>query len=367
MNKILSKNEQVKNYLLTSIRSGKFKGDGCLPSENVLSKEMGLSRNTIREAISSLVSGGYLVRIQGKGTFVKNIEGHPSQSNKNAFSITIIGYDVHAQKAGDPFYADILKGFSQVFGDNHYVTSFIFMKREEPFSFSRYVGEHGIQDCMKNGVVFTMYSPTEEDISILNDRKIPFVSIGRYLEHPDKVSFVEADHVAGLYNSTKYLFELGHRKIAFITNPSHKPSYQDRIKGWKNAHFDMGFETDANPVIEIPFYTQKEIEPHIQEFLNGIKNFSAVIVQGDHATYSLMKNLQFRGISVPKDLSVLMYGGYPWVSELLSIDITRMALDASVLGAAAAEMLIKQNKNPFGVYRKFFIPEFSEGSTCRRV
>lgn len=43
-----------------------------LPSEETLSKSLGVSRGTVRKAIKELVKTGYVEQIQGKGTFVLN-------------------------------------------------------------------------------------------------------------------------------------------------------------------------------------------------------------------------------------------------------------------------------------------------------
>lgn len=67
---------QVKNYIKHSILEGELKPGDIIPSERELMKQFGLSRSTIRKAIKELEYEGYLVKVQGKGTFVSkhNIE-----------------------------------------------------------------------------------------------------------------------------------------------------------------------------------------------------------------------------------------------------------------------------------------------------
>lgn len=62
--------KQVLNILKEQIGNGKFKEGDKLPPELTLMHEFGVSRITIRSAISELVEDGVLVRSQGKGTFV---------------------------------------------------------------------------------------------------------------------------------------------------------------------------------------------------------------------------------------------------------------------------------------------------------
>jgi DNA-binding GntR family transcriptional regulator len=67
---VLSKREQILLILRRAIVSGELPVGAALPSENELRERYQLSRNTIREAVSVLVQEGMLDRIQGKGTFV---------------------------------------------------------------------------------------------------------------------------------------------------------------------------------------------------------------------------------------------------------------------------------------------------------
>lgn len=61
---------QIEKYFLNLIESGDLKPGDLFPSETILSKELSVSRMTIRQAINNLVLNGYLERSRGKGTFI---------------------------------------------------------------------------------------------------------------------------------------------------------------------------------------------------------------------------------------------------------------------------------------------------------
>jgi GntR family transcriptional regulator len=61
--------EQVKAHLKERIHAGDFE-DGKIPSENELAAELGVSRTTVRDALSRLEHEGTVYRKQGAGTFV---------------------------------------------------------------------------------------------------------------------------------------------------------------------------------------------------------------------------------------------------------------------------------------------------------
>lgn len=71
VSKSLSLARQVVREILSGVQSGSLAGDnGILPSETELSQRYGVSRATIREALSQLEQRGVVIRRHGKGTFV---------------------------------------------------------------------------------------------------------------------------------------------------------------------------------------------------------------------------------------------------------------------------------------------------------
>ncbi len=61
---------QVEHVIRQRITNGEYAAGSQIPSENELSREMGVSRVTIREALRELVREDMLVKVQGKGTYV---------------------------------------------------------------------------------------------------------------------------------------------------------------------------------------------------------------------------------------------------------------------------------------------------------
>ena len=80
-----SKKDQVRNYLIQELNSGKYPPGSLFLSENVLFRELGICKNTVREALSSLVSDGLLERVRGKGTFV--LEPRPNLAESTSAGV----------------------------------------------------------------------------------------------------------------------------------------------------------------------------------------------------------------------------------------------------------------------------------------
>jgi ABC-type glycerol-3-phosphate transport system substrate-binding protein len=61
---------QIKDFVLEWVRSGKVTPGSRLPPERELSRQFGVSRHTVREAIAELEREGIVYRVQGSGTYV---------------------------------------------------------------------------------------------------------------------------------------------------------------------------------------------------------------------------------------------------------------------------------------------------------
>ena len=62
---------QLADILRSKIESGELPAGRVMPSENTLSQEYGLARGTVVKALDALETDGLVVRVQGRGTFVK--------------------------------------------------------------------------------------------------------------------------------------------------------------------------------------------------------------------------------------------------------------------------------------------------------
>jgi DNA-binding GntR family transcriptional regulator len=62
--------QQVYDDLMSDIRSGDLAVDDRLPSEFELAEQYGVSRDVIRRAKEEMVGEGWLIVLQGRGTFV---------------------------------------------------------------------------------------------------------------------------------------------------------------------------------------------------------------------------------------------------------------------------------------------------------
>ncbi len=79
----------LKRILIEKIEMEEFKSNVPILTERELMEQFQVSRITVRKAIDELVKEGYLYKIQGKGTYVKD-----DNYNQDLFEITSCTEDV---------------------------------------------------------------------------------------------------------------------------------------------------------------------------------------------------------------------------------------------------------------------------------
>ena len=89
---------QLTRIFIDEIRSGRWGLDQQIPSESDLCNQYQVSKITVRQAINNLVSDGYLMKIQGKGTFVTSILPVVGLAMRTRFSEEMFGEGVKVDK-----------------------------------------------------------------------------------------------------------------------------------------------------------------------------------------------------------------------------------------------------------------------------
>jgi GntR family transcriptional regulator len=89
---------QLTRIFLDEVTSGRWKLDQKIPTEEELCRQYDVSKITVRQAVNNLVSDGYLMKIQGKGTFVTSVLPVVGLSMKTRFTEEMFGEEVNTEK-----------------------------------------------------------------------------------------------------------------------------------------------------------------------------------------------------------------------------------------------------------------------------
>lgn len=194
-----------------------------------------------------------------------------------------------------------------------------------------------------DGVIVISLSPNDEDVVRWAKAGVPIVLVDNH--HPT-LNCVMIDDVAGGYEATKHLVELGHRRIAFVGDPLHTEfdfsSSRDRLAGLRQALADHG----------IPFpeeYHQagehgREPARHLTHRLLSLPNPpSAIFAASDTQALGAMQAAREAGIRVPEDLSVI---GYDDVEVAEYLNLTTMHQPLLDSGRLGIELLLRLIEDP---------------------
>jgi GntR family transcriptional regulator len=135
--------QQVKTHLKRRIVNAEFES-GRIPPESDLADELGVSRNTIRDALSQLETEGVVIRRQGAGTFInqaglmvktrlEEIVPYEQMIRDHGFSPTVQLVDVREKKV-DP---DLVSELDVAADEKLLVVEKLFLADEKPVIFSR--------------------------------------------------------------------------------------------------------------------------------------------------------------------------------------------------------------------------------------
>lgn len=182
---------------------------------------------------------------------------------------------------------------------------------------------------------------------------IPFVLIDSYIDSPD-VYNIGLEDEKGAYIATKHLLDNGHRVIAFAS-PSIRPGgvVEKRFQGYCRALEEYGVAFDQSLV-----FTQEitvEEGRKLGHVLSEKKEITGIVASADILAAGIMAGLRERGVSVPRDKSIVGFDDN-YLSRLTNPSLTTIHQDAEQKGILATEMILAQMRNEPIAERSVILP-----------
>ncbi len=195
-----------------------------------------------------------------------------------------------------------------------------------------------------DGLLIITLPPTDEEVKRLKQANIPAVLVDG--AHP-QISHVMIDDVAGGYQATRHLIELGHRKIGYISDLLQESPFgfrpvADRYQGYRNALADAGipFRPEYHRQGEL---SRREASRLAHELLTLPDPPTAIFAYSDTQAFGVLRAAQDLGLKVPEQLSVIGYDDIE-ISEFLHLTTIRQQLSES--GRRGAELLLAEIAQP---------------------
>lgn len=140
-----------------------------------------------------------------------------------------------------------------------------------------------------------------EILSVFLER-VPQIVLVDHRDPTCRHDCIVSDGLGGAMAATKYLFELGHRRIAFLRNDMSAASFQDRLRGFVCAHFEAGLSADPRLVVTA---APDEAAGALQSLLSSPERPTALLAANDAQALTVMQVCRTLGLSIPDDLSLI--------------------------------------------------------------
>lgn len=178
-----------------------------------------------------------------------------------------------------------------------------------------------------------------------------------FLDHP--ISEDIADHYLISMESESiveqvvaYLYNLGHRRIAFIRGPVTKQTELDRYLGYIAGLTKLGLEID-NALIEAGNWHDLTGKAATEKFLALAAPPTAIIASNDVLAFEAISVIQAKGLKIPEDISVVGYDNIA-LASMSDPPLTTVRTPMTQMGIKAAEYMIAllegRSPNPRQVY-----------------
>jgi LacI family transcriptional regulator len=218
-----------------------------------------------------------------------------------------------------------------------------------------------IEDCLSNllgqarvdGAIIVSFQLNDDQIKRLRHGKIPVVLIDA--QHP-KMNVVYVDDVVGGRMATQHLIDLGHRRIAYLSdyleNPFNFVSMKHRYRGYHQALEEAGIEVNSDYQQEGALGGREAYQKSVK-LLTLPERPTAIFAASDTHAIGVLKAAHDLGIKVPEELSVI---GYDDIRDAEYLNLTTIRQHLFEIGVEGANMLLNTLNKPNGSPQKLQLP-----------
>lgn len=319
------KYQNLKDYLIDKIRSGGFDGSGRLDSEPQLCERFSLSRNTIRQAIQELENEGYVYRIHGKGTFIRNAT--PVNSRKIALMIYDTAYMAH------PVTGGLIRGIDETLSRNGYILDILASKRSfHDENLMRLAESYA-------GFLIGTYQLDELMLAELEKISLPHLFVKNYPMNHDvhaaRINFTHAGFLAA-----EHLIRTGCGNLALIYSGDRIAISAEFKEGVYSAALEHGARLRRENIFIADFSDRLAIPEICAELLRHEDRPDGMICASDELAIALLAELKRHGVSVPGDISVIGCNNTE-NSTLTTPPLSTVDIPVMELGRRSADLLLR--------------------------
>jgi LacI family transcriptional regulator len=198
---------------------------------------------------------------------------------------------------------------------------------------------HLVESGRADGVVITRIAETDERISYLLGRNVPFVAHGRLHGSDLPYNWLDTDGAHAFGEAFDMLYDMGHRHFGLVTISEPMTFRHLRQDGLAAAIARRGDPSVKLDVVTAPRFDRGARIQAVNRLLQAPDRPTAIIGLFDEIALTVMEEAQRAGLSIPNDLSVI---GFDNIGAAAYAPPGLTTFDASIRQCAReiAEMLL---------------------------
>ena len=356
-----SKHELVREHVESLITSGALSAGERLPTENDLMTELGVSRTPVRQALEDLARTGWIYRVRGSGSYVKQGIG---SSSIDIFAI------LYSNQRG--IEKEIIHGMRRAVAQHPSVHIHLVLKKPGRNTSELIDVIHQLRKPDLGGLVVVPVVDTSRKLNRLlgatlgklSDSKFPVVQLDQCLPEYDG-HFVMSDHQSGAMKMMEHLISMGHRRIGCLYEHPEMSSIRHRLQGVRTALLNNSMK--PNPALHLDMavgqvaHRAGEIVRWIEE-----KRITALFCCESELAREVYEVLLESGMSVPEDLSLCSFDDHAFTAK--EGFLTAVVQKLEDLGHFAIEIILNNLGNEMSGQTKMTLePELAVRSSVARI
>jgi GntR family transcriptional regulator of arabinose operon len=328
----LLKQEEVTAALRARIAGGQYKTGELIPPERSLAGEFQVARPTLRKALDPLIQEGMVVKVPGIGTRVTARENPANgRARWRVLGLLIPDFSnrffIEVTEAVE--YTALRRGYQLLLCNSRHDVGL------EDWHL-RQLAERQVDGVV---VAHDPYTELPRSLVQLEEAAIPFVFL---FATPGEAQFdtVALDDRSGVDELMKYLFSLGHRRIAFC-RPNEGAKMHPREQAFRGIMEAAGLAVPANCVISQETLISLRSPEMLKRLFSGRNAPTAVFAGNDRTALLLLNRLGHLEISVPGQVSVIGFDNLRFTEDL-PVALTTVDQPKQDMGRRAVELLLEK-------------------------
>lgn len=255
------------------------------------------------------------------------------------YNIGVLFVDEAMSGLTHDFFSYVLDSFKRTAEEHGYDITFINSSKngKNRMSYLEHVKHRGF-----DGVVIACIDFQDPEVVELINSDVPVVTIDHLFNN--RIAVI-SDNVSGMRQLFTYIYQKGHRKIAYIHGEDDSAVTQGRLSSFYKTAKELGVEIPDEYVKKAAYRDTKETYKKTMELLDLPDPPTCILYPDDFAGFGGINAIQARGLSIPEDISVAGYDGI-LVARHIEPKLTTLKQDTELIGYEAAKNLVSLIEEP---------------------